>query len=500
MKFQFLPTRFTGLYLVSLPLLAANLFLAPELLAQVQKPEKAEHPPVGKTDYSVANISNGPGADPVAENSADSPPSLKIFTGEEATTQRMFGARGGYIHPFVTLQEEWTDNLYNLNFNEKENFLTTASAGLWLSLPRTDKPALNFDTRNSAIGGLRYSLPTGNAFERFQFYLGGIVDYRSYSADSDLNYLAWRLEGMYQQNLPAGISFTFIDQFSRSRDKIDIASFDRTDFLVDGNDVIVTASPSQTRTYSSNLASFGINSEMSHRFSAQLNYSNFFLDYEGTENTRLDRVDNRVSFSLTYHHSPKTNIFAEYDHTFITYDSDTFKDSDDDRAYLGVDWKGSEKSSLMAKGGYQQKQYSPSARDKTGTFTAEIQFHYQITDKTNTSFFFYKALEETDSLNNQGKDSIAARILYEQQFTYKIRGTLNFWYEKNSYDDFTRLDIHDRISGREDKRFTVRPALQYVFRDWLLGEIAYRFENCNSSDNLYDYTSQSLLLSLNIAF
>lgn len=491
----------------SSPLFSAEL--TPKLPTALHSADEPDDIQTASADNTPEIISSPEKTNHTSGSEAETP--ARMVTGEEATTQRIFGLRGGYFHPFLSLRGEWTDNLYNLNFDETENFQTTVTSGLWVSLPRTEKIPLKFNTRNSAVGGLRFSLPQDDSFERFRVYAGGLFDYKNNSADSELNYIAWRAEGMYQQNLPAGISFRFVDQFARDQDRIDIGSFSREDFRVDNENIFVASSPSGTRSYYSNLADFSIHSEMSHRFSTRFSYANFYLDYDGAENQWLDRVDNRFSASAIYRHSPKTNIFVEYDYTYITYNSDTYKDSDNEVIYLGMNWNGSSKSSLQAKAGYQQKQYSssiqddtgtysPSRQNNTGTFTTKIQFRYHITDKTNMSLSVYKALEETDSLNNQGRNTTAGSLDYTQQFTYKIHGSLNLSYEKSSYDEFTSIELNDRISGREDKRFTVRPSLRYIFRDWLMGEIAYTFENCDSSDNLYDYTSNSVLLSLNIAF
>ena len=136
----------------------------------------------------------------------------------------------------------------------------------------------------------------------------------------------------------------------------------------------------------------------------------------------------------------------------------------------------------------------------TGTFTTELQLNYLITDKTKLAFNLYKALEETDSLENRGKDNITAKIRYDQDFTYKIKGHLELWYEQNKYGNFERIDNNTGIEDRDDYRYFIRPALQYLFREWLMAELAYSFENRNSKDDFYDFTTQTLILSLNAAF
>ena len=54
-------------------------------------------------------------------------------------------------------------------------------------------------------------------------------------------------------------------------------------------------------------------------------------------------------------------------------------------------------------------------------------------------------------------------------------------------------------SNREDDTFEVRPSVQYLFKDWLMGELAYSYERRDSSDDLFDYDTNTILVSLNFA-
>lgn len=48
----------------------------------------------------------------------------------------LFGAEGGYFHPYISLDFEYTDNLYNVDEGDTENLLTQISPGIWFALPR----------------------------------------------------------------------------------------------------------------------------------------------------------------------------------------------------------------------------------------------------------------------------------------------------------------------------------------------------------------------------
>jgi len=425
----------------------------------------------------------------VPDNKADNKSSADIFD-----------MRGGYFHPYVSLRGEWTDNLYNINVDEVDNFLTVISPGIWVGVPRMNEIPVSLSPHNAAVGGKRYSVPGKGSFDRFQSYLLGGLDYKNYSADSELDHTAWRVEGLFQYNLPAGISFRFLDRFTRDRDRYDMGSFIREDFSVSPDNIYVTSSPSRVRNYYSNQANIAVNLDMSEKFSAHFDYINFYLDYDEDINDWLNRIDNVYSLSLSYNHSPKTSVFIQYNHAFLSYESDTNNDSKNLFLYGGLNWQGSAKTSLMAKAGYQHKNYDNISDGDTGSFTTEIQFGYLITDKTKIAFNMYKAIEETDSLANRGKDTIAAKFRYDQNITYRIKGHVELWYEQNDYDGFDRTEDNLYVDDRNDNRYMVRPAIQYIFRDWLMGEFAYTFEDRNSNDDLYDFTTQTVILSLNAAF
>ena len=454
-------------------------------------------PPAGEQEIRIAYQAVGPsGANPSDNKDVTVPPAQT-----KPTTEEMFGHRGGYLHPFLGIREEFTDNLYNIKVDKVENLLTILSPGIWLSAPRLKEVPVSLAPHNAAVGGIRYSVPGSGTFERYQTYLLGALDYKSYSANSDLDHTAWRVEGMYQQNLPVGLSLRLMDRYTRDQDRFDMGSFLRQDFTVEPGSISVSSTPSRIRPYYSNQAIVSANLNAGEHFSALVNYINFYLDYDEAVNAWLDRTDNSLGLSLSYNYSPKTSFFLEYDHALLGYATDTENDSQNTFYYGGVSWQGSEKTSLMVKAGYQLKEYDAAESDDAGTFAMEAQLNYLITDKSKIGLNLSKALEETDSLLNRGKDTLAGRLRYEQRITSRIQGYVELWYELNDYEGFDRAGIdYLPVEARQDKRYLVRPGLQYFFKDWLVGELSYAFEDRNSNDAFYDFTSQSVFLSLNTAF
>jgi len=417
--------------------------------------------------------------------------------GTGVTAEQVFGRQGGLFHPYLSLTGEWTDNIYNIDRDEQSGLLTTVSPGIWFGYPRLNEIPPGLTPHNTAVGGSRFSSSGSSSFDRFQAYVLGGLDYKSYSDNADLNYTAWRMEGLFRYNMPVGMSFQIQDRLTRDRDRFDLGSFTPEDFSIAGGDVFLVSTPSRIRNYYSNLARLAVMLNISENYSLLFHYYNFYLDYDDAVNEWLNRTDNRYSLNLNYTFSPKTSFFLEYSFADVRYETDTLNNGSDNFYYGGIKWNGTAKTTLTAKGGYQVKESDAPGLEDYGTFSMEMMLSYLMTDKTKLTMGMYKALEESDSITSSGKDTVVARIRYDQNLSLRLKGNVELWYEISDYQGFTGTAIEGFADNRDDKDFQVRPGVQYIFRDWLMAELAYSFENRNSTDNLFDFTTQTIFLSLN---
>jgi len=184
----------------------------------------------------------------------------------ENTAAEVYGTAGGYIHPYITLAGEYTDNLFNVRTNEKTNFLTIISPGIWFALPRTREVPITITPHNSAAGGLEYQLKeyAKDEFNRFNAYLLGGLNFKHYSENSDLDTTNGRLEGVCRYNMKNGLSWQALDRYSRDTDMFDIGSVERK----------------TQRKYNSNLLRLTADWDISERLRAKAGYGNFYLDYD----------------------------------------------------------------------------------------------------------------------------------------------------------------------------------------------------------------------------
>ena len=398
-------------------------------------------------------------------------------TGEDS----LFGGQGGYLHANLMVQEEYTDNLYNLDTDETSTFITTVSPALWFSLPRKKEIPVSMAPNNTSPGGMALQLKDYEGTDRYQAYGLGGLDFEYYSEDSDLNTINGLMEGLFRYNMRGGLSLQLVDRFTRDQDKYDAGS-------------VIGVSEDQ---FDSNVVLAAADYRMTEKLRAKFEYSNFWLDYKDNVNTFQDRADNVFDLYGYYIYSEKTSFFLEGKYVDVQYDTATENDNTQDFVYGGIKWDTTDKVSLMAKAGWQNKEYENDDAAATGRsdydgLAVDVQASYDFTEKTGMSLDLYRTNEETDSVVASDKTVLGATLGYKQKFSEKIIGTMAFSLEDAEYTQLVE-------QNRDDTTFSVQPAAQYLFREWLMGEISYQFEKRDSTDDLFDYETNTVFANVKFA-
>jgi polysaccharide biosynthesis protein VpsM len=393
----------------------------------------------------------------------------------------LFGGQGGYFHANLMVQGEYTDNLYNIDSNKTSTFLTTISPALWFALPRKKVIPVTLAPNNTSPGGMALQLKDYEGTDRYQAYALGGLDFEFYSEDSDLNTVNGLAEGMFRYNMRGGLSLQLVDRYTRDQDKYDVGSqagVSEDEF--DSNIVLATADWNITE-----------------KLRAKFEYSNFWLDYDEDIDAFKDRADNVFDLYGYFNYSVKTAFFLEGKLVDVQYDTATENDNNQYFFYGGIKWDTTEKISLMAKVGWQDKEFDNEGstarrRSDYNDPAFEVQATYKFTEKTDLSLDVYRTNEETDSVVASDKTVLGGTLGYKQKFTDKISGTLAVNYEDAEYTQLIEQD-------RDDTTFSVRPAAQYLFREWLMGELSYQFEKRDSSDDLFDYQTNTFFANIKFA-
>lgn len=400
---------------------------------------------------------------------------------ETDTADETYGVAGGYVHPYLTLAGEWTDNLFNVYRDEKSNFLTRISPGIWFALPRTKEVPITITPHNTAAGGLQYELEeyARDEFNRFNAYLLGGLDFKFYSEDSELNTTNGRVEGLARYNLKSGISLQALDRFARDNDMFDIGSVLRD----------------TQRKYYSNFLELTADWEISERLRVKGNYNNFYLEYDEDIDAWLNRRDNAFGLYGYVNFTEKSAFFLNYDYVDVAYEDEyDTKDNEQHFIYLGWDWASTEKTDLLLKLGYQKKDYDDNSifTDDPDEFAFELQGEHDFTEKTKLITIISRKMEETDSSVAYGKTVLALWVHLAHEFTQRLSGLIDVRFENADYDQIIPTE-------RDDDRLFIRPAVQYIFNDWFMAEGAYSYDKRDSTDDLFDYDTNTFYLLLNFA-
>lgn len=391
----------------------------------------------------------------------------------------LFGSEsGGYVHPYLSLQESYTDNVFNVATDETSSFITKISPGIWLSLPGKKINPVSLMTSNTAPGGLVMEVDDYGGTDRYQLYALAGADILMYSEDSDLNYEDYYLEGLGRYNMASGLSLQLLDRFTLGHDSFDI-----------GN-----ASADNSREYDSNLVMGTADWDMTEKLRLRADYSLFSVGYDDSINDFLERQDNILDLYTYFKYSVKTSFFLQYRYTDVEYDTYTQSDNSQNTYYGGIRYDTTEKLALTFKIGSQDKQFDNeiTGYDDSNNLTMDLQAKYRITVKTDLDIDLFRSNQESDSQDASEMVVLGGKLGYRQEVNEKIALTCELQYENSDYS---------QISGgtREDDYYLLRPGVEYLFKEWLMAEGAYSYEKRDSSNDLFDYDTNIFYLSLNFA-
>ncbi len=406
---------------------------------------------------------------------------VPLLPEEDVTTadDDLFGVDGGYFHPYLSLEGAFTDNLFNVDNDKTSTFYGRVSPGIWVTLPRKKIIPITIAPHNTSPGGLQLELDDFEGIDRFQLYALAGTDFYFYSEDSELDSQDVALEGMGRYNMASGLSLQLLDRYSIGHDDFGFGS----------------ATDENLREFDNNLLMATIDWDLTEKLRFKFDYSNFQLNYEEDLNAFLERVDNAFDLYGYFKYSVKTSFFLQYRYTDIEYDSASTKDNSQDFFYGGIRWDTTEKLALLFKAGLQLKEYEEDVVgfEDSEEFVVDFQALYRFSQKVEAALDFYRKNEESDSFVAAEKVVFGLHFDYTHEFTEKITGKLYFNYENAEYDQLAGL-------SREDDSLEFKPAIQYLFKEWLMGEIAYSYDGRDSSEDIFDYDTNTFFFSLNVAF
>jgi hypothetical protein len=219
------------------------------------------------------------------------------------------------FHPYITVQEEYNDNIHLTNTNKIDDFITTVSPGLKFSALSEQHYGVDLDFRAGFVYYARdhdfnYFSPSGNLNAWYAMTPTLKFKVRDYLIRSDA-----AREQAYTANAPA-------DQFLLSTQRGQHAIYIRNvvepsvdyQFAKDGLISVLYRNNiyrNQNRLYEGSMENT-INPKLTYQFDIKNGVS---LDYyltSGTYQHSPDQLAQGVTPRYTYRFNPRTSIFGEY--------------------------------------------------------------------------------------------------------------------------------------------------------------------------------------------
>jgi hypothetical protein len=390
----------------------------------------------------------------------------------------IFGKRGGYVHGFLSVAEEWTDNLFYAQDDTESDFVTYVSPGVRLSIPGAKEELLAVDGSTTAPGGMAFGRMDVGGGRRFQAYLSYAPEFEFYADNSDEDTITHLANGLLSWRLRSGVTLELIDQFTVGYQDYDKGlSISRDE-------------------YSSNLAGFGLLYPVRSKLELRVGYQHYQLGYDAREDADRDRTDQSLSGYVFYRVGSKSSLFIQYQWIDIDYDLDNgqIEDSVDQQWFGGFRWDITAKSSGAVKIGYGEKDYDDQALGSESEIVYEAQIDHNFTPKTSASLRAYRRQEETTIETTDFNLTQFIGVGFSQQLTYRILATVDLDHTLDEYKGGA-VDVYDRRQ-RDDNTYTATVGLNYAPRGWLSFGLAYGYEERDSNFEEFDYSANRVLFRI----
>jgi hypothetical protein len=390
----------------------------------------------------------------------------------------IFGKRGGYIHGFLSVAEQWTDNLFYTSDDTESDFVTFVSPGIRLSLPGTKEELLTVAGSTTAPGGMSFGRMNVGGGRSFQAYLSYTPEFEFYAENKDEDITTHLANGLLSWRLRSGLALELIDQFTVGYQEYD----EGLSISRDG--------------YTSNLVAFDVLYPVGSKLDLRVDFQNYQIAYDATEDADRDRTDRNLSTYVFYKVRSKSSVFVQYQQIDIEYDLDSGKidDSVDQQWFGGFHWDLTAKSSGAVKIGNGEKKFDDPALGSMSDFVFEAQIKHNFTPKTAASLMGYRRQEETTIKTIDYTLTQFVGLNLAQKMTYRIQATLDLDYTLKEYKG--GVVITGDARQRDDQTYSVTAGLNYAPRGWLSFGLEYGYQERDSNFNAFDYTANRVLLRI----
>ncbi|RKX58744.1 MAG: hypothetical protein DRP37_07575 [Thermodesulfobacteriota bacterium] len=367
------------------------------------------------------------------------------------------------IHPSLSVQEEYNDNIYNEDKGETGAAITTISPGIAFQLP-LQKHLLNMDCRAEFIEPSRH---------------------QNYEAD---NYFANIMLDLDFNRLNVQIG----DNFARDSVAPDSENDIRNDYY-------------QNRFFLDTSYKLADRYKIKGFYRNELRDFNRFHKQEQSDPELDDYTKNEVGFNLFYRFLPLTSALVEYGYTNINNDDMGLPstDSDTQRLWLGLTWEATSKITGTIKGGYTYRNYDGDTDDFDG-FGMKGDLTYKFTSYTNIGLNGFRkpvdtSVTQEDAVYGTYYVSTGGTLSVDHRLTHKITASAHVSYTNDHYEEKGKAG-REAGKRRDDDRYGIGVGVNYRIQDWLGCNISYNYVDNDSNFDNEEYQTNIIASKISLSF
>lgn len=351
------------------------------------------------------------------------------------------------IHPFVSVQETYNDNIFAVPNNTTSDWITTITPGIKLALP-TGRHLFTADYR-------------------------AVIDrYSSNSSENTTDHYA---------NAMADLKFGRLFGLKVS------------DSYIKGHEPRISSTSGEIEKYTKHAPSVSGTYQLADRSKIQLDYTRAAWDYELSG--YRSRKEDLASAYFYYRFLPRTSAFVEYDFRNYVYDQKTNGlDSKVNSGSLGLTWEMSAITKGTVKAGYLDKRFEVGGKDDFGTWTASVDVIHAFSDYASIKLVALRDVNESAALNTRYYITTGAFGQYTHKLSAKISGVARLSY---GVDDYSNAVPGDPVA-RKDKTTVGGLGLRYQMQDWL--EFALDYDRRHRDSNLAQWDLDQNTYALTVTF
>lgn len=241
------------------------------------------------------------------------------------------------------------------------------------------------------------------------------------------------------------------------------------------------------KTSHEKLFSFGLGVEDSFD-----RYFESVMDY-------LNRNRLNASAQVFYNFNTKTNLFVEYMFSDIVYQDNGNSNSIGHQIGVGINGQIAPKVTGTAKVTYATRDYShdlAGASNHPDLFGYLAALTWKVSSRDTVKLSGERRMEETLYGNNRYFADTLVALYGSHQFNSKWSAALMLGWENMDYSRRTAAES----KKRNDTLYTIRPEVNYMFKDWLKGGIWYQFRTRQSDTKWAEYDNNKVGVSIKALF